>query len=177
MARLAMIVAAAENDVIGRDNALPWRLPEDLRYFRRVTMGKPVIMGRRTFDSIGRPLPGRCNIVVTTNPAFEAAGVRVAHDLDEALALAGAVAEIDGAEEVMLIGGAQLYALGLPRVERIYLTRVHGDIPGDAMLPPVDWAAFREVAREEHAACEDNPWAYSFLVYDREPVTEGASHV
>ena len=112
MARLAMIVAAAENDVIGRDNALPWRLPEDLRYFRRVTMGKPVIMGRRTFDSIGRPLPGRCNIVVTTNPAFEAAGVRVAHDLDEALALAGAVAEIDGAEEVMLIGGAQLYALG-----------------------------------------------------------------
>jgi dihydrofolate reductase len=177
MPRLAMIVAAAENDIIGRDNALPWRLPEDLRYFRRVTMGKPVIMGRRTFESIGRPLPGRCNIVVTTNPAFEAEGVRVVHDFEEALTVAAAVAGRDGAEEVMLIGGAQLYALGLPRVERIYLTRVHGAIPGDAVLPPVDWAAFREVAREEHAACEDNPWAYSFLVYDREPVTEGVSHV
>ncbi|MHA7815915.1 MAG: dihydrofolate reductase [Pseudohaliea sp.] len=177
MARLAMIVAAAQNDVIGRDNALPWRLPEDLRYFRRVTMGKPVIMGRRTFDSIGRPLPGRCNIVVTTNPAFEAEGVRVVHGLEEALAVAAEVAEADGVEEVMLIGGARLYALALPRVERIYLTRVHGDIPGDVVLPPVDWAQFREVAREEHAACGENPWAYSFLVYDREGVTDGAGRV
>ena len=167
MARLAMIVAAAENGVIGRDNALPWRLPEDLRYFRRVTMGKPVIMGRRTFDSIGRALPGRCNIVVSANPAFAAEGVRVVHGFDEALAEASAVAESDGAEEIMLIGGARLYALGLPRVERIYLTRVHGDVSGDIVLPPVDWAQFREVAREDHAACGDNPWDYSFLVYDR----------
>jgi dihydrofolate reductase len=177
MARLAMIVAAAENDVIGRDNALPWRLPEDLRYFRRVTMGKPIVMGRRTFESIGRALPGRCNIVVTTNPAFAAEGVRVAHGLDEALAVASAVAEIDGAEEIMLIGGAQLYALGLPRVGRIYLTRVHGDVSGDAFLPSVDWTQFREVAREEHAACVDNPWGYSFLVYDRVAVTQEGADV
>jgi dihydrofolate reductase len=177
MARLAMIVAAAENDVIGRDNALPWRLPEDLRYFRRVTMGKPIVMGRRTFESIGRALPGRCNIVVTTNPAFAAEGVRVAHGLDEALAVASAVAEIDGAEEIMLIGGAQLYALGLPRVGRIYLTRVHGDVSGDAFLPSVDWTQFREVAREEHAACGDNPWDYSFLVYDRVAVTQEGADV
>jgi len=167
MPRLAMIVAAAENGVIGRHNALPWRLPEDLRYFRRVTMGKPVIMGRRTFESIGRALPGRCNIVVTANRGFAAEGVRVVHGFDEALALARAVAEIDGAEEIMLIGGAQLYALGLPRVERIYLTRVRGAIPGDAFLPPVDWAQFREAAREVHGAYGDNPWDYSFLVYDR----------
>jgi len=173
MARLSMIVAAAENDVIGRDNALPWRLPEDLRYFRRVTMGKPVIMGRRTFESIGRPLPGRCNIVVTGNPAFTAGGVCVVHGLDEALALGEAVAAADGVEELMLIGGARLYALGLPRVARIYLTRVHGVIPGDARLPPVDWSAFREVAREDHPASGDNPWPYSFLVLDRVGVTEG----
>ncbi|WP_035515577.1 dihydrofolate reductase [Pseudohaliea rubra] len=177
MARLAMIVAAAENDVIGRHNALPWALPEDLRYFRRVTMGKPVIMGRRTFESIGRPLPGRCNIVVTANTAFVADGVRVVHSLDEALMLAGAVAASDAVDEVMLIGGAQLYALGLPQVERIYLTRVHGDIPGDAFLPPVDWSAFHEVAREHHGASGDNPWAYSFVVYDRAGVTEAADSV
>jgi len=177
MARLAMIVAAAENGVIGRGNALPWRLPEDLRYFRRVTMGKPIIMGRRTFDSIGRALPGRCNIVVTANPAFAAEGVRAVHSFDEALAVAAAVAEIDGAEEIMLIGGARLYALGLPRVERIYLTRVRGDVSGDTVLPPVDWAQFREVAREEHAACGDNPWDYSFLVFDRVGVTQEGAHV
>ena len=177
MARLAMIVAAAENDVIGRDNALPWRLPDDLRYFRRVTMGKPVIMGRRTFESIGRPLPGRCNIVVTGNPAFTAEGVRVVHGLDEALALGEAVAAIDGAEELMLIGGAQLYALGLPRVQRIYLTRVHAAFAGDAWLPPVDWTAFHEVAREDHEADGDTSRAHSFIVYERKSVTGGAAGV
>jgi dihydrofolate reductase len=167
VARLAMIVAAAENDVIGRGNALPWDLPGDLRYFRRVTLGKPVIMGRRTFDAIGRPLPGRCNIVVSRDPDFAAAGVRVARSLDEALALAEAVAEIDGADEIMLIGGAQLYALGLPRVQRIYLTRVHGAVDGDTRLPALDWSQFRELSRERHARGDGDSHDYSCIVYER----------
>jgi dihydrofolate reductase len=167
MARLAMIVAAAENDVIGRDNALPWSLPEDLRYFRRVTMGKPIVMGRRTFEAIGRPLPGRRNIVVSRNRDFAANGVLTAHSLDEALAVAESHAADEDLDEVMLIGGAQLYAQALPRVQRIYLTRVHGEIDGDAHLPAIDWSAFRQRSDERHEACGANPWAYSFQVLDR----------
>lgn len=162
-----MIVAAARNGTIGRDNTLPWHLPDDLRYFRRVTMGKPVIMGRRTFDSIGRPLPGRDNIVVSRNPGFSAAGVRVARDLDEAFALATAAARSSGAREVMLLGGAQLYALALPRIQRIYLTRVHADIAGDAHLPALEGHDWRELSREDHAAGNNNDHAFSFIVLQR----------
>lgn len=168
MAVLAMIVAAAENGVIGRDSALPWTLPEDLRYFRRVTLGKPLIMGRRTFDAIGRPLPGRDNIVVSRDPAFAAPGAQLARSFDAALALAEEAAVRDGVDEIMLIGGAQLYAQGLPRVARIYLTRVHGEPVGDTRLPAVDWSAFREVSREAHPASDSNPWPYSFIVLERQ---------
>ena len=131
------MVAAAENGVIGSNNRLPWHLPQDLRHFRRVTMGKPIVMGRKTFESIGRPLPGRCNIVVSRNPGYSAAGIRLVASLEEALALAEHVAAGDGAPEAVVIGGAEIYALALPRAGRLYLTRIHAAVEGDALLPPI----------------------------------------
>ena len=166
------MVAAAENGVIGSNNSLPWHLPQDLRHFRRVTMGKPIVMGRKTFESIGRPLPGRCNIVVSRNPGYSAAGIRLVASLEEALALAEHVAASDGAPEAVVIGGAEIYALALPRAGRLYLTRIHAAVEGDALLPPIDWDEWREVGRERHAADSDNPYDYSFLVYERVPHSE-----
>lgn len=167
MLPLALIVAAAENGVIGRNNALPWHLPGDMQYFRRVTMGKPIIMGRRTFDSIGRPLPGRANIVITRSDSFATEGVKVAHSLDEACALAADIALIDGAEEAVVIGGAQIYREALPMAARLYLTRVHAEVPGDVYLPEIDFSVWREVTRERFAAQDPNPFDYSFIVYER----------
>lgn len=164
---VSMIVAAAQNGTIGRDNALPWRLPDDLRYFRRVTMGKPVVMGRRTFDAIGRALPGRDNIVVSRNPAFTAAGASVVHDLDEAFTRATASAQSSTVDEWMLLGGAQLYAAAMPRIQRLYLTRVHADIAGDAHLPPLDMGEWQEMSREEHPAGGGNEFPFSFIVLQR----------
>ncbi len=162
-----MIVAAAENGVIGRNNALPWHLAEDLRYFKRVTMGKPIVMGRKTFESIGRPLPGRTNIVITRCETYQAEGVRVVSGLDEALQLAEDIALIDGAEELMVIGGAEIYAAALPRAQRLYLTEVHANVEGDAVLPPVDWSEWQEVSRERHAAVPPNPYDFSFVLFER----------
>jgi len=167
MVQLAVIVAAAENGVIGRNNALPWHLPQDLRYFKRVTMGKPIVMGRKTFESIGRPLPGRTNIVITRNPDFAAEGVRVVGSLDEALRLAGDIALIDGAQELVVIGGAGIYKAAIPRADRLYITEVHASVEGDAFLPEIDWAHWHEVGRERHAASGPNPYEYSFVVYHR----------
>ena len=167
MIRLAVIVAAAENGVIGRDNKLPWHLPGDLRYFRQVTMGKPIVMGRKTFESIGRPLPGRTNIVVSRNPGYSPEGVRVVASLSEALVLAEEIARGNGACEAVVIGGGEIYALALPLAGRLYLTRVHASVDGDALLPAVDWDEWREISRERHPAAGGNPYDYSFLVYDR----------
>ena len=167
MVALAVIVAAAENGVIGRDNALPWHLPEDLRYFKRVTMGKPIVMGRKTYESIGRPLPGRANIVITRSKGWFAEGVSVVHSLDEALRLAADIARMDGIEELMVIGGAEIYAHAIPRAERLYLTQVHADVKGDALLPDIDWSRWLEVSRERFYASEENPYDYSFVVYER----------
>ena len=167
MIRLAIIVAAAENGVIGKNNALPWHLPEDLRYFKRVTMGKPIVMGRKTFESIGRPLPGRTNIVISRNPQFLAEGVKVAASLDEALRLAGNVALIDGVEELVVIGGTEIYRTAIPRANRLYITEVHATVDGDALLPEINWEHWAEVARESHTAAGPNPYDYSFVVYDR----------
>jgi len=165
--RLALIVAVAENGVIGKNNALPWRLPEDLRHFKRVTLGKPVIMGRKTFESIGKPLPGRTNIVITRNAAYQAAGVSVVLSLAAALALAQAVAAQDGAEEVMVIGGAEIYRAALPQADQLYLTEVHASVAGDAVLPDVNWNQWREVSRERHAAPTPDGYDYSFVCYTR----------
>lgn len=166
---LALIVAAAENGVIGRDNALPWHLPEDLKYFRRTTIGKPVIMGRRTFESIGKALPERLNIVVSRSPGVSAPDVLVVSTLDAALAAARTAATGD-LDEALVIGGAQLYRAALPLARRIYLTEVHAAVEGDTFLPPVDWDKWREARRETHTADQRHAHDFSFVIYER---TEG----
>lgn len=164
---IAMIVAMAENRVIGRDNQLPWHLPNDLKHFKATTMGKPVVMGRKTFESIGKPLPGRSNIIVTSNAGFIAAGVKVAHSIEEAVELARGIAVVDGVDEIMVIGGAQLYEAILPKTDRIYLTQVHGDVVGDAFFPALIDSQWRETGRQEFKAVEQNVFDYSFLILDR----------
>jgi dihydrofolate reductase len=134
--RLALIVAVAENGCIGINNKLPWYLPEDLKYFKAVTSGKPVIMGRTTFDSLGRPLPNRTNIVITRNPDFTAPeGVRIVHSLNDAIAVAESVAFINGNDEIIIMGGSQIYTEALPRIDRMYVTEVKKTVAGDAFFP------------------------------------------
>jgi dihydrofolate reductase len=165
--KLALIAAVAENGIIGRNNKLPWYLPEDLKYFKRVTLGKPVVMGRKTWDSIGRPLPGRTNIVVSRQPDLAIEAVHVVADLRSALQLAESIGLIDGCDELMVIGGSELYSLALPLAQRLYLTEVHAQVTGDASFP--DWSReeWAETCRERHRASETNPFDYSFVVYDR----------
>jgi dihydrofolate reductase len=158
---ITLIVAVADNGVIGRDNALPWRLPEDLKRFRRLTMGKPILMGRRTWESIGKPLPGRHNIVVTRDPNYRRDGVTVVHDVAAALAAAGP------APEIMVIGGSELFRALLPRAGRVHLTRVHGNVDGDVVWPALDEREWRVVEREVHSADEQHAYAMTFEVLER----------
>jgi len=157
-------VAVASNGVIGRDGELPWRLPADLAHFKETTMGKPIVMGRRTWESIGRPLPGRDNIVITRRSDYVAEGCQVVHSLPEALRAAGE------AEEVMIIGGAGLYEEALPLARRIEMTRVHGEIPGDTCFPWLNQLDWEEVRREEREADDDNAWPLSFITLERRTV-------
>ncbi len=163
----AIIVAAAQNRVIGINNKLPWYLPEDLKYFKHVTMGKPIIMGRKTWESIGRPLPGRTNIVLTQNADYSAEGAKVVNTWSEAVGIAEAVGEIDGVDEVMVIGGAGIYEMCLNEVNRLYYTKVHAEVAGDAWFPEVDWDQWQLVGSEDYKASGNNPYDYSFCVYDR----------
>jgi dihydrofolate reductase len=163
MTILTLIAAIAENGVIGKDGALPWRLPADLKRFKALTMGRPVIMGRRTFASIGKPLPGRTNIVLTRDKGFRAAGAWVANSVAEALAMARRQARGEMGE-AFVIGGAEIYADMLPYAERLDLTRIHRDFAGDTFFPDFDPAAWDETWREEHL--ESDP-PYSFVVLDR----------
>ena len=165
--KLALIAAYAQNRVVGIDNKLPWHLPEDLKYFKRCTSGKAIIMGRKTFDSIGRPLPNRTNIVISRNPEFNVDGVKVVSTLDEAIELAKAVNEINGIDEIMVIGGATIYELTLPLADRLYLTHVHANVEGDAYFPEVDFSSWHEVERADYSASETNPYDYSFVVYEK----------
>jgi dihydrofolate reductase len=158
---LVIVVAVAENGIIGKDNNLSWRMPSDLKHFRRLTMGKPLIMGRKTFASLGRPLPGREIVVVTRDPAFASPGVHVVHSLDDAVAKAQALAAAMGSTEVIVAGGAQIYAALLPRANRVELTRVHADIDGDARFPALDPVEWRETRHEEHAAGPGDDHAYA----------------
>jgi len=158
---LALLVAATENGVIGRDGGMPWHLPDDLKHFKTLTLGKPVLMGRRTFDSIGRPLPGRTNLVLTRARDWSVPGVTVVSDLAAALRAAAAAAEL------MVAGGAQVYALALPRAARIHLTRIHAVIDGDTRLPDIDPRVWREVAREERPADARHAHAFSFITLER----------
>ncbi len=162
--QLALMVAMAENRVIGRNNNLPWYLPEDLKYFKKTTMGKPIIMGRKTYESIGKPLPGRTNIVVTRNANFTADGVRVVHSLDDAIALATQISIIDGSSEAIVIGGGQIYQAALPLVETLYVTQVHAKVEGDAFFPEVNWQNWQEFFREDWLKDEKNPYDYSFVI-------------
>lgn len=165
---VAMIAALSRNGVIGIDNQLPWYLPEDLKFFKRLTQGKPLVMGRKTFASIGRALPGRLNIVVTRDAGFEAEGVRICHDLDEALALADGQAIINGVEEVMVMGGGEVYAQAMPRASRLYLTEVDVEIDGDARFPAIDRSLWQEEQRVpgEESGQQGRP-DYAFVVYHR----------
>jgi len=165
--RLALIVAMAANRCIGMDNMLPWRLPADLQYFKRMTSGKAIVMGRTTYDSLGRPLPNRTNIVVTRDPAWEGPiGTRVVHSLEAALALAEAVAVVNAQDEALVIGGAEVYAQALPLVSRMYITEVEASVEGDAFFPAWDRSQWQETSRERHHDEASNLW-FSFVVYDR----------
>jgi len=173
-----LVVAIADNGVIGRAAGLPWHLPDDLRYFKAVTLGKPVLMGRRTFEAIGRPLPGRRNLVMSRQGAGSSAG-----SIDIAGAEAGPGAGAAGAEyvpdlpaaleriatapELCVIGGAQIYAMTLPLATRVYLTHVHAAVEGEVRFPLSDWGAWREVARHEHPADARHAYAMSFVTLER----------
>ena len=158
---VSLIVAMTENRVIGRDGDMPWRLSADLKRFKRITMGHHMIMGRKTFDSIGRPLPGRTTIVLSRAAKYEDPQIKVARSLDEVFSVAAAD------DEVFITGGAQIYELALPRVDRIYLTQVHCTLEGDTLFPKVNWKQWRLVDQEEHQADEKNHYDYSFLTYER----------
>lgn len=158
---ISIIVAVAENRVIGSDNRLPWHLPDDLKRFKALSLGKPIVMGRRTFESIGKPLPGRTNIVVSRQPGLAITGTVVAASLDAALAAAGAV------HETVIIGGAEIFRQALPRTDTIHLTRVHARVPGDIVFPEIDPAQWRESAVEHHAADERHQYAFTFVTLQR----------
>ena len=158
---ISLIVAMDRRGVIGAGGGLPWRLSDDLKQFKAVTMGKPLVMGRKTHESIGRPLPGRRNIVLTGQRDYEAPGCVVCHDAESALAACA------GFEEIMVMGGATLYELFLPRAGRIYLTRVEAEVDGDTHFPPFDESAWTEVERRERQADDRNEYAVSFRVLEK----------
>jgi len=159
--QISIIAAMAENRVIGRDNQLPWRLPADLRHFKALTIGKPIIMGRKTWESLPGLLPDRPHIVITSDTSYQAQGCLVTHSIEEALAAAGQV------PEVMIVGGGAFYEQMLPQADRIYLTLVHANIEGDAYFPNYDMDAWQEIEREEHAPDDKNAYAYSFITLER----------
>jgi len=161
---IALIVAMAANRVIGRENQLPWRLPGDLPRVKRLTMGKALIMGRKTHESIGRPLPGRLNIILTRQVDYQAEGCVVVHTVEEALAAAQAYAPD---KEIIIFGGADLYRLFLPQANRLYLTLLADPFPGDTFFPEIDWSEWQEITRESFPVSEDNPHAHSFSIWER----------
>ena len=165
--KVSLIVAVSRNDVIGIDNQLRWHLPEDLKYFKSVTMGKPIIMGRKTFDSIGRPLPGRTNIVITRDSSWQAEGAEVAQTLAQAMTLgrlACANADVD-VDEAMVIGGEQIYRMTLPAADRLYLTEVQAEVEGDAFFPEFDASDWHQVSEQLPETTDTHP--YRFIVLER----------
>ncbi|MBI4936944.1 MAG: dihydrofolate reductase [Nitrosomonadales bacterium] len=160
--KLSVIAAMAQNRTIGINNTLPWRIPEDLRHFKTLTMGHHIIMGRKTFDSIGKPLPGRTTVVVTRNRKQELPpGCLVAHSLEEAIAACA------GDEEVFIAGGAELYAQAMPLADTLYLTELQQEVDGDAHFPELDRGAWQEVSREERSQAEPQALEYHFVIYRR----------
>jgi len=161
---LSLIWAMADNRVIGIENRLPWKLPADMKWFRQNTMGKPIIMGRLTFESFGaKPLPGRRNIIISRNPAYTADGIDVYTSLEDALQ------STQNSEETMIIGGMSLYKQALPLADRLYMTLIHANVEGDAWFPEFDLHEWQETARNDFPADEKNPHAYSFITLDKQP--------
>jgi len=159
--KLSLIVAMAENRTIGRNNELPWRLSEDLKYFKSVTMGKPIVMGRKTFDSIGKPLPGRLNIVITRNTDWQHPGVKAASSLQQAVAIA--VEENPQDREVMVIGGEEIYRTALGQADRLYITRVQAKVEGDAFFPEYNESEWQEVSRQQPGLQSETPYFFQVL--------------
>jgi dihydrofolate reductase len=159
--QISIIAAMAENRVIGYDNALPWKLPADLQHFKALTVGKPIVMGRKTWESLPGLLPDRPHIVISNNPAYQAAGCTVVNSVDAALNAAG------DAPEVMVVGGAHIYEQALPLAKRIYLTLVHTVVEGDTLFPEYDMDQWYELVREHHPSDESNPYPYTFLTLQR----------
>ena len=163
--KVALIVAVSENNVIGRDNQLPWHLPEDLQYFKSVTMGKPILMGRKTYDSIGRPLPGRANIVITRDPNWTAEGVIVVNSLEDAMAEGAQACNATESDEIMVIGGAQIYRDCLPIADKLYLTKVDAEIEGDAFFPEIDNNQWQKTSEKTPNDLAKYP--YRFIILER----------
>jgi dihydrofolate reductase len=163
---ISLIVAMAQNGVIGRDNSLPWRLPEDLKRFRAFTLGKPILMGRKTFESLGRPLPGRTNLVLTRARSWSADGVIVVHSVEEALMQAAS------SDELVVIGGAEIYRLVLPVARRIYLTHVHADVPGDITFPEFDSTQWADVECSSQPADDEHAYPLTFVTLERRNAPE-----
>ena len=159
---ISIIVAMSENNVIGKDNDLPWRLSNDLKWFKANTTGKPIVMGRKNYESIGRPLPGRHNIIVTRDESYAVEGATVVHSLEAALHAA------QKTHEVMIIGGGEIYKQALPLVNKLYLTRVHANIDGDVFFPELNWEEWQMKSEEKHAADEKHEHAFTFQVYERD---------
>ena len=162
-----LVAALAENGVIGHDNGLPWRLKSDMVHFRAITMGKPVVMGRKTFLSIGRPLPGHTTIVVSRDGGFGAPGIVVAPSVEAALTVARGDALRRGADCIIVAGGADLYAQTMPLAERLHITYVHRAVDGDVYFPAIDRSVWHETARDEHAAAAGDDAAFAFVIYQR----------
>jgi len=167
---ISIMVAAAENNVIGRDNGLLWHLPNDLRFFKRTTSGHPVIMGRKTFESLGKPLPNRLNIIVTRQRDYQAEGADVMHSLEAALGLD------TGADELFVIGGGEIYRQALPLADRVYLTRVHTELAGDTYFPVLDEKDWKLVAADRHASDERHAYDYTFQLYERTSESKAPRH-
>lgn len=165
--RLSLIVGMAKNRAIGLDGAMPWHISEDLKYFKRVTLGAPILMGRKTFDSIGRPLPGRANIIVTRDTRYRHDGVIVVHELEAGITKAKALAEIDDKDEIFVIGGAQIYELALPMADRLYITEIHRTLDGDTWFPEFDATDWVELTRDDQEPETPEGPAFSFVVLDR----------
>lgn len=165
MIKISIIAALSRNLAIGKDNNLLWHLPEDLKRFKAITLEKPIVMGRKTYDSIGRPLPGRTNIVVTRNVEWQASGVHAELSLEAALAAAREICQSKGATEIMVIGGEQIYRAALPFASKLYLTEVDAVVDGDAFFPLVELAEWREIERT--ASAESTKYGYQFVTLER----------
>jgi dihydrofolate reductase len=163
---ISMVVAIGENRVIGRDGGLPWHIPSDLKLFKQTTMGKPIVMGRKTWESLGRPLPGRPHVVITRDRSYEALGASVVHDLDQALSVAYGMAVALKEEEIMIIGGAEIYRLAMAKADRLYLTEVGLSPHGDAFFPEFDVDQWQEISRTAFPS-SDGAASYSFVIREK----------